>query len=101
MRIEHRDVPVQIGPSNGHAEPGQLTEQQRRWMAVVVVQPDADHRDLGLGRREKRRIGVRRAVVRHLQYLRAQVRSGFHERALRIDLGVTRQQDARAVDGCA
>lgn len=68
-------------------------------MPVVVVQPDADHPDLSADRGEEGGIGVRRAVVWHLQDVGPQVSPGGQERLLRLDLGVAREQDALAVDG--
>jgi hypothetical protein len=67
-------------------------------MPVVVVQPDADHGDLGTHRGEEGRLGVCGAVVRHLQHVGVQVDAAADQRLLRLDLRVPRQEDALAVD---
>jgi hypothetical protein len=63
-------------------------------MSVVVVQPDADHRHGRVGGGQELRIGVCGTVVRDLEHVRPQVRTRVEQRALGIDLGITRQQDA-------
>lgn len=66
-------------------------------MPVIVVGTDAHHRDLGVHRGEKVRIEIRRTVVRHLQYIRTQVGPDRHQVLLRLDLGITGQQDPNAI----
>ena len=70
---DHRDVTVVVGAQQRHTEPGHLVQQHRRRVPVVVVQPDADHREPGLHRGQEVRVGVGRAVVRHLEHVGAQV----------------------------
>jgi hypothetical protein len=96
-----RDVAVEIRASHRHAEPRHLTQQYGRGMAIVVVESHADHADPGVRRRQERRVRVRRAVVRNLQDVGAQVDTGGEDLALFLDLGVARQQDPYSVHGRA
>ncbi len=70
-------------------------------MAVVVVQTDADHADARAHGREKIRIEVRRAVVRHLEHVGADVDALCQHRLLRLDLDITWQQDGGVADSRA
>jgi hypothetical protein len=83
-----------IGAARGHPELAQFCEQQRRRVTVVVVQPDRDHRHPGVDGREEPLVGVRAAVMRNLEHVRADIDSCGQHSLLRFDLGVTRQQDA-------
>lgn len=96
-RPDDRDIAVLIGAKQWHAEPSHLGEQQRRRMPVIVVGADAHHRDLGMHGGEKVWIEIRGTVMRHLQHVGTQVGAGRHQIPLRLDLGITRQQDPDAV----
>ena len=85
---DDRDVAVAIGAKHRDAEPRHGIEQHRRRVSVVVVQADTDHADAGVHRREEIWIRVRRAVVRDLEDVGAQVDATRQELALRLDLGV-------------
>jgi hypothetical protein len=95
---DHRDVAVVVGAQQRHAEHGHLVEQHWRRMAVVVVHADADNREAGVHRSQEVRVGVGRAVVRHLEHVDAQVGPGVEKRLLGLDLGVAREHDPDAVD---
>lgn len=61
-------------------------------MTVVVVQSYGDDGDAGVHGREEGRQRIGAAVVRHLEHIRLQVDAGVEQRLLRVELGVTRQQ---------
>jgi hypothetical protein len=100
-RAADRDVAVPVGAEQGHAQPGHLGQQQRRRMAVVVVDAHAHHRGLRVHGGEEIRIEVRRSVVRDLEHVRTQVDAGGDEIPLRLHLGVAGQENPNAVDFCA
>ena len=90
----HRDVAVPVGAADRQAQPGQLGQQQRRRVAVVVVQADRDQRHPGMHRAAgtpASEIGA--AVMRHLEDVGPQVGAGRQQVVLRLDLGVAGQQD--------
>jgi hypothetical protein len=93
------DIAVQIGAQCRHAQLRELGQQHRRRLAVVVVGSHADHADRGVYRREERGIGVSRAVVRHLEHVRAQILAGPEQPVLLLDLGVAAEHDPDTVDG--
>ena len=70
-------------------------------MTVVVVQTDRDDRNLGMHRSEERRHRIRRTVMRHLEYVGADVDMAVEHRLLRLDLGVRPEQDAHPAHGRA
>ena len=92
-RTDDRDVPVVIGAQQRHAKPGHFGQQQRRRVAIVVVEADADDGDLRVNRGKEVRIEVGRPVVRHLQHVGPQVGSGREEVLLSLDLRVAGEQD--------
>jgi hypothetical protein len=92
------DVAVVIGAEQRHAQPSHLGQQHRRRMAVVVVQAHADHGDRRMNRGQEGGVGVRRAVMRHLEDVGPQVGAGVQQPTLGLDLGVAGQQDAHAAD---
>jgi hypothetical protein len=95
---DHSDVTIAVRPEQRHAEARHLVQQDRRRVPIVVVEANAHHRDGGVDGGEEVRIGVGRAVVRDLEHVGAKIRAGREQRALSLDLGVARQEDAYAVD---
>jgi hypothetical protein len=95
---DDRHVALTVGPEHRDAESRHLGEQHRRRMSVVVVRADADDRERRMRGGEKGRVGVRRAVMRDLEDVRAQVGARGDERALRLDLRIPGQQDPHATD---
>jgi hypothetical protein len=67
-------------------------------MPVVVVETHTDHAHPRMDRRQEVRVGVGRAVVRDLQHVRGDVHTVGQHGLLRLDLDVTRQQDAHVTD---
>jgi hypothetical protein len=92
------DVAIAVGAPHRHAEPGQFGQQHRRRVSVVVVSPHADHRDVSVDGGEKAGVEVGRTVVRNFEHVGSKVGAGCHQRLLGVDLGVTGQHDALAVD---
>jgi hypothetical protein len=93
---DHGHVAVEVRAPYGYSEPGQLGQQQRTRVTVIVVQANGDHRNFRMHAREECGIGVRRAVVRHLEHVGVNVDAGGEHRLLCLDLGVARQQDRHA-----
>jgi hypothetical protein len=96
---DHCGVTIAIGTAYRNAQLAELGEQQRRGVAVVVVQPDRDDAQLGVHRCEEPGVGVRAAVVRDLEHIRADIDARVEHRLLFFDLGVTGQQHPHALDG--
>ena len=82
---DDRQVAAPIGPVHPHPGLRQPGQQAPGGVPVAVAGPHRDQRDACAAGREERRIGVRAAVVRHLEDVRAQVRPGRED--LRLGLG--------------
>jgi hypothetical protein len=61
-------------------------------VTVVVVQPYRDDGEPGVHRREEACIGVRAAMVRHLEHVGAHVDARGQHGLLRLDLGIAGQE---------
>jgi hypothetical protein len=70
-------------------------------MTVIVVQPDGDDGDLRMHGLQESLVGIGTAVMRHLQHVRADVRTRVEHGLLLLDLGVAGQEYAHAANGGA
>jgi hypothetical protein len=70
-------------------------------VAVVVVQPDADHAERRMHSRKKIRVGVGRTVVRDFEDVGAQIDAGAEHRLLCLDLSITGKKQSHPADGGA
>lgn len=102
LAITHdRNIAVAVCTAYRHAESAEFCQQQRRRVAVVVVQPDGDDGELGMYGRQEPSVGVCAAVMGHLEHVRADVDACRQHGLLLLDLGVTGQEHPHTVHGRA
>jgi hypothetical protein len=70
----------------------QHAEQLGRRVAVGVVRSDRDQRHASSGGGEEVRVGIRAAVVRHLEHVRSQVGTAGEDACLGVRAQVSREQ---------
>ena len=96
--VDDGHIAVLIGATYRDAQLAELGEQQRGRVAVVVVPPDRDDRQLCMYRLQELRIGVRAAVVGDLEHVRADVDARRQRGLLFLHLGITGKQQPQAAD---